>query len=80
MINFYSDRKSDTGAHDVSSGIITDLDDNISQNPENASDTDKNGLERTGTDGAMEGKRTETDEVLPETETPYTLTEKTVML
>ena len=37
MINFYSDRKSDTGAHDVSSGIITDSDDNISQNPENAS-------------------------------------------
>ena len=37
MINFYSDRKSDTGAHDVSSGIITDSDNNISQNPENAS-------------------------------------------
>ena len=37
MINFYSDRKSNTGAHAVSSGIITDLGDNISQNSENAS-------------------------------------------
>ena len=37
VINFYSDRKSDTGAHNVSSGIITDLATNISQNPDNAS-------------------------------------------
>ena len=37
VINFYSDRKSNTGAHAVSSGIITDLGDNISQNSENAS-------------------------------------------
>ena len=37
MINFYSDRKSNTGAHAVSSGIITDLGDNISLNSENAS-------------------------------------------
>ena len=50
VINFYSDRKSDTGAHDVSSGIITDLTNNIPQNAENAN-TDLNGLERTDTDG-----------------------------
>ena len=37
VINFYSDRKSNTGAHAVSSGSITDLGDNISQNSENAS-------------------------------------------
>ncbi len=37
VINFYSDRKPDTGAHNVSSGIITDLKDNILQDNENAS-------------------------------------------
>ena len=37
VINFYSDRKSDTGAHNVSSGIITDLEKNISYSAENAS-------------------------------------------
>ena len=31
VINFYSDRPSDTGAHNVSSGIITDLKNNIPQ-------------------------------------------------
>jgi hypothetical protein len=37
VINFYSDRKSNTGAHNVSSGIITDLATNIPQNTDNAS-------------------------------------------
>ena len=36
VINFYSDRKPDTGAHNVSSGIITDLNNNIPPNLENA--------------------------------------------
>ena len=37
MINFYSDRTSDTGAHNVSSGIITDSVNNIQPFFENAS-------------------------------------------
>lgn len=32
MINFYSDRKTETGAHNVSSGNITDPNANIAQN------------------------------------------------
>ena len=51
VINFYSDRTSDTGAHNVSSGIITDSFNNIPQLSENANETDENGLERTETDG-----------------------------
>ena len=49
VINFYSDRTDPRGQ--ASSGGVTDLNDNISQNPENANPEDKNGLERTGTDG-----------------------------
>ena len=41
VINFYSDRLSDTGAHNVSSGIITDLSANLSQFSENASENQK---------------------------------------
>ena len=51
VINFYSDRTSDTGAHNVSSGIITDSFNNIPQLSENANETDENGLERTGRTG-----------------------------
>ena len=51
VINFYSDRTSDTGAHNVSSGIITDSFNNIQQISENASQTDENGRKRTETDG-----------------------------
>ena len=51
VINFYSDRPSDTGAHYVSSSGITDLMGNIPQNSENSSDgTENNGELRTGTD------------------------------
>lgn len=58
VINFYSDRTDPRGQ--ASSGGVTDLSNNISQNPENASSTDKNGPSA-APDGAMEGKRTETD-------------------
>ena len=51
VINFYSDRTSDTGAHNVSSGIITDSFNNIPPFSENTSQTDGNGLARTETDG-----------------------------
>ena len=47
MINFYSDRTSNTGAHNVSSGIITDLVNNIPQNADNASCTYDSGLSDT---------------------------------
>ena len=43
VINFYSDRTSDTGAHNVSSGIITDSFNNIPQLSENANETDRVG-------------------------------------
>ncbi len=43
VINFYSDRLSDTGAHNVSSGIITDLKNTLPQNPEKSSaESEKN--------------------------------------
>ena len=48
VINFYSDRTSDTGAHNVSSGIITESVNNIQPF---LGKYKSNGLERTDTDG-----------------------------
>ena len=64
MINFYSDRPSDTGAHNVSSGIITDLKNNIPQLSKDASDTGAYGLERPDTDNELRFS------VAPEVDTP----------
>ncbi len=55
VINFYSDRKSDTGAHNVSSGIITDLGNNISQNPENANATSEKSVRKSVIEPVGEG-------------------------
>lgn len=57
-----SDSASTTGSIVSEEQLPDRFDDNISQNPENASSTDKNGPSA-APGGAMEGKRTETDKV-----------------
>ena len=60
--SFYSNKRAPGEVNSQKAGSASSPEhiNNISQNPENASDTDKNGLSA-APDGAMEGKRTETD-------------------